>query len=136
MKIRTQSAIYKVFLLIYGVFYIFAGFNHFKSTAGYLAIMPNWLPFPLFLVYLSGVIEILLGVLLLVKKTRRIAAWVIILMLLAFLPVHIDMIEKAPFMMGTKEITPFIAWIRLPIQAVLIFWAWIYTLKSRTEIKE
>lgn len=130
MKIKTQTPIYKVFLIIYGVFYLVAGINHFRSTAGYLAIMPNWIPFQLFMVYCSGVAEVLLGIVLLIRKTRIVAAWLIILMLLAFVPVHIDMILKAPFMMGTREITPFIAWLRIPIQVLLIFWAWIYTKKA------
>ncbi|TDG35426.1 DoxX family protein [Pedobacter changchengzhani] len=131
MKIKTQNTIFKVFLIIYSVFYVMAGINHFRATPAYLAIMPSWIPFHLSMVYLSGVIEILLGLGLLLRKTRVFAAWLIILMLLAFLPVHIDMIQKAPFMMGEKEITPFIAWIRLPIQAILIFWAWLYTKKAK-----
>lgn len=117
---------YKIFLWIYGVSYILAGCNHFISTDGYYAIMPKWLPAHGFLIYLSGVIEIILGVLLLFSRTRKLASLLIILMLLAFMPAHIYMIQIAPFMLGKILVTPFIAWIRLPFQLLFIGWAWYY----------
>lgn len=123
----NPSMAFKILLWIYALFYILAGFNHFLSTDVYYAIMPKWLPCHQYLIYLSGVIEIVLGVFLLFKRTRSIAAWLIILMLLAFMPAHIYMIEKAPFRLGHIEITPFIAWIRVPFQVFFIWWAWIYT---------
>ncbi|MBC6112333.1 MauE/DoxX family redox-associated membrane protein [Pedobacter fastidiosus] len=117
---------YKIFLWIYAVSYILAGCNHFISTDGYYAIMPKWLPAHGFLIYLSGVIEIILGVLLLFSRTRKLASLLIILMLLAFMPAHIYMIQIAPFMLGKILVTPFIAWIRLPFQLLFIGWAWYY----------
>ncbi|PWS29836.1 DoxX family protein [Pedobacter paludis] len=117
---------YKIFLLIYAVFYILAGCNHFISTNGYYAIMPKWLPAHEFLIYLSGIVEIILGILLLFSNTRKLASLFIILMLLAFIPVHIYMIKIAPFMLGEILIMPFIAWLRLPFQVFFIWWAWYY----------
>ncbi|RNL51228.1 DoxX family protein [Pedobacter jejuensis] len=117
---------YKIFLWIYASFYILAGINHFISTSGYFAIMPEWLPAHEFLIYLSGVIEVILGVLLLFPKTRKLAALGIILMLLAFMPAHIYMIQKAPFLLGKISVTPFIAWIRIPFQVLFIGWAYYY----------
>lgn len=107
-----------------------AGFNHFLSTEVYYEIMPKWLPVPMFLIYLSGITEIILGILLLFPKTRKSAALFIILMLVTFLPVHIYMIELAPFMLGKIHVTPLIAWARLPFQFVFICWAWYYYKKS------
>lgn len=118
--------IYKIILWIYAAIYILAGFNHFISPKGYFEIMPKWLPFHGFLIYLAGVIEIILGILLLFPKTIKLSSLFIIFMLLAFLPIHIDMIERAPFLLGKMLVTPFIAWMRLPIQFLLIAWAWYY----------
>ena len=126
----NPSPAFKILLWIYALFYILAGFNHFLSTDVYYAIMPKWLPCHQLLIYLSGVVEIVLGVFLLFKRTRSIVAWLIILMLLAFMPAHIYMIEKAPFWLGHIEITPFIAWIRILFQVFFIWWAWIYTRKK------
>ncbi|MGN7988368.1 DoxX family protein [Pedobacter sp. 22226] len=118
--------IYTIFLWVYAIFYVLAGCNHFLSTAVYYGIMPKWLPVPGFLIYFSGVLEMVFGFLLLFKKTRKLAAILIILMLIAFMPAHIYMIQKAPFMLGSIEITPLIAWLRLPFQLLFIGWAWYY----------
>ena len=85
--------------------------------------MPTYLPFPKELVAISGLIEILLAALLLSPVTRRLAGWTIGLMLLAFLPVHIQMIVDAPVRIGMMTVTPALAWIRLGLQPVLVAWA-------------
>ncbi|MFC3560446.1 DoxX family protein [Pedobacter jamesrossensis] len=121
------STTFKILLWIYALFYVLAGFNHFVSTEGYYAIMPEWLPSHKFLIYLSGILEIAFGIMLLFSRSRKLAAWLIILMLLAFMPAHIYMIQKAPFMLKSIEITPLIAWVRIPFQALFIWLAWIYT---------
>jgi hypothetical protein len=49
-------------------------------------------------------------------------------MLIAFLPVHIQMVRDAPFLLGNLHVSPLIAWIRLVVlQPLLILWAWWYT---------
>jgi uncharacterized membrane protein len=121
---------YKILLWIYATFYVLAGCNHFLSTAVYYVIMPKWLPAPGFLIYFSGILEIVLGILLLIKKTRKLVALLIILMLIAFLPAHIYMIQITPFMLGKISVTPLIAWVRLPLQLLFIGWAWYYYKKT------
>ncbi|WP_229676875.1 DoxX family protein [Pedobacter psychrotolerans] len=88
--------------------------------------MPKWLPAHGFLIYLSGVLEVILGIMLLFSRTKKLAALFIILMLIAFIPAHIYMIQIAPFLLGKILITPFMAWVRLPFQVLLIAWAWYY----------
>ncbi|MCZ4221693.1 DoxX family protein [Pedobacter rhodius] len=122
----NRTFTFKLFLWIYAVFYILAGINHFISTAAYYVIMPEWLPAHGFLIYLSGIIEIVLGFLLLFSRSRKTASILIILMLIAFVPAHIYMIQKAPFMLGKILVTPFVAWARLPFQVLFIGWAWYY----------
>lgn len=117
---------FKLLLWIYAIFYVLAGLNHFVSTDAYYGIMPKWLPAHSFLIYLSGITEIFSGILLLFSSTRKLAAMLLILMLIAFIPAHIYMIQIAPFMLGKILITPFIAWARLPFQALFIGWAWYY----------
>src|SRR5947207_239365 len=62
-----------------------AGTMHFLNTDFYLQIMPPYLPLHHELVYLSGVCEIGLGLLLLVPQVSRIAAWGIVALLVAVL---------------------------------------------------
>ena len=122
----NRKVFYNLGLWIYALFYIVAGINHFISTKIYYAIMPKWLPEHSFLIYLSGFIEVALGILLLFKHTRKLAAILIILMLIAFMPAHVYMIQIAPFMLGKTLVTPFISWIRLPFQVIFALWAWHY----------
>ena len=126
MMSTNHNKIYFIFLWLCSVFYIVAGINHFLAVDTYLTIVPSWLPANKFLIYLSGAAEIILGVLLLFEKTRKWSAIFIILMLIVYLPLHIQMIIDAPFMLGNFLITKIIAWIRLPIQFALIAWAAMY----------
>lgn len=103
------------------VLYIGAGINHFLSPLFYLKIMPVYFPIPLELVYISGLCEIVFGTMLLFQKTRKVSAWLIIAMLIAFIPVHVQML--------IDHISPthIMFWIflgRLLLQFVLIKWAW------------
>ncbi|NNV56362.1 DoxX family protein [Limnovirga soli] len=113
------------------VFYLFGGINHFANPANYLSIIPPYLPQPELINYIAGVAEIGGAVLLLFSATRNFAAWGIIAMLLAFMPAHIYMIQEAPLQMGEQTITPMVAWVRIPLQALLIWWAYSFTNKNK-----
>ena len=119
----------KTGLIILIVAYIIAGLNHFRDPDSYIKIIPNYLPYPNVLNILAGFCELWFAILLIFKKTRSGAAWGIVLMLIAFIPVHIQMVIDAPFLLGgTTKVTPFIAWVRLIVlQPLLIYWAWFYT---------
>ena len=114
----------KFFLYVMILFYLGAGINHFWHPAFYLQIMPNWLPWHSELVILSGGFELLFALLLLFDHTRRVAAWGIILLLIAVFPANIQMMLNY-----SKEQNPhfWISIIRLPLQALLIWWAYIFT---------
>ncbi len=118
----------RISLVILILFYLVAGANHFYNPSSYYRIIPHYLPYTVTINILAGFFEILFGVMLIFAKTRRLAAWGIILMLIAFLPVHISMIGDAPLKLGNLAVTPLLAWVRLVIlQPLLILWAWWYT---------
>jgi uncharacterized membrane protein len=117
----------KTSLVTMVILYFLAGLNHFIHPDGYINIIPGYLPYPVTLNILAGIFEILFALLLIRPKTRKVAAHGIILMLVAFLPVHITMLTQAPVQLGSLMVTPAIAWIRLLLQPVLILWAWWYT---------
>ena len=106
------------------VFFVAAGLNHFINPAFYLKIMPPYLPWRLFLVYLSGFFEAALGVLLLVPALTRTAAWGLIALLIAVFPANIHMALNPQLF---PDISPAALWLRLPLQAVFIAWAFWYT---------
>ena len=102
---------------------IVAGILHFVATDAYVGIMPDYLPWPRALVLLSGVFEIGLGLGLLWRRTRGFAGIGLIALYLAVLPANVNMavqdIQPADF-----HIPAFLLWARLPLQLVLIYWAW------------
>lgn len=110
---------------IFAAFFVLAGVNHFINPAFYLKIMPPYLPWHQPLVYLSGVIEIVLGLLLLTKKFARAAACGIIALLFAVSPVNVHMAINHGLY---PEYGVAALWLRLPLQLVLIAWAYWYTL--------
>jgi uncharacterized membrane protein len=118
----------KIGLIVLILFYLLAGANHFRSPDSYYRIIPHYIPYPVVINILAGCFELLFAVGLMFRKTRPVAAWGIILMLLAFLPVHISMIGDAPLKLGSLLATPLIAWVRLVVlQPLLILWALFYT---------
>ena len=111
-------------LYIMAAFYIFAGYYHFKNPKFFLRIIPPYLPWHKMLNYVSGAIEIFLGLLLLCPEYRAIAAWGIIALLIAVLPANIYHLQSTK--PGGKE-PVWVLWLRLPFQGVFILWAWWYT---------
>jgi uncharacterized membrane protein len=123
MKIKVLQQIL-FFMLI--AFYLFAGYNHFASPSFYLPIIPPYLSdWANQINLLSGILEIILGILLIPTSTRPYAAKGIIILLFLFIPSHIYFIQKGTFTLGTLEITPTLSWFRLLIgQPILMLWAW------------
>lgn len=118
---------------LFGLLFVGAGVMHFVAPAFYLKIMPPYIPFHLALVYLSGLFEIGLGVMLLVRKWARLAGWGLILLLVAIFPANIYVYQHQDLF---PDLSPFWHLMRLPIQGVLILWAYWYTRPDRrAEVK-
>ena len=116
----------KLLLYIMALLYVVAGSLHFLRPGMYTGIIPSYLPYPLTLVYISGLAEIVLGLLLLNRKTKKLAAWGIMALLVAVFPANVQMLlnysrDQHPFL--------WIAVLRLPLQVILIWWAWRYAKK-------
>jgi len=116
----------KISLILLIVGYIAAGINHFRIPAFYISIIPGYLPDPQILNTLAGICEIAFGLMLIFERTRKLAAWGIVLMLIAFMPVHINMLYGHT-QIGATQVKPVWAWVRLFFQPVLIAWAWWHT---------
>jgi uncharacterized membrane protein len=116
--------------VVFGLFFVGAGINHFLGTGFYLRMMPPYLPLHLELVQISGVAEIVLGVLLLIPQTSAVAGWGLIALLVAVFPANLQMaLHPDTF----PEFRPAALWLRLPLQAGLIAWAFWYTRRNRRE---
>jgi len=120
----------KISLYLMILFYAGAGINHFIRPSFYLQIMPPWLPWHSELVFVSGVAEVLCALLLSFSTTRRLGAWAVIALLVAVFPANVQMLLNY-----NAEHNPrvWIAVLRLPIQLLLIWWAYRFTKPARQE---
>ena len=111
------------------VFFIVAGANHFLTPKIYLGMMPPWLPWPEAMNAISGAAEMLGGIGLVVPRTRRLAAWGLIILLVAVFPanLHVALQGRMP---GT-DFSPLVLWLRLPFQAAFIAAVWWIALRKK-----
>lgn len=109
---------------VFAFAFIFGGVWHFVKPKLYTSIMPSYLPWHLALVYLSGVAEVVLGLGLLFPVTQIWSAWGLILLLVAIFPANLHMaLNPKKF----HKVSPVFLRLRLPLQLVLIAWAWWFT---------
>ncbi len=107
--------------VLLGAIFIAAGLNHFRDPASYARMIPPYLPFPLALVYLSGLLEIAGGAGVFVSRVRAAAGWGLILLLVAIFPANLHMALHPEQFPG---ISAMVLWARLPLQVVLIAWTY------------
>ncbi|HEV2766611.1 MAG TPA: hypothetical protein VGV63_02750 [Acidimicrobiales bacterium] len=108
-----------------------AGVSHFAVPEAYERIIPRWLGNPRGVVLASGAAEVAAGALLALPATRRAGAWATVAVLVAVFPANVQMaldggIAGAGFPFGS----PLVAWLRLPLQAPLVVWAWALTRRA------
>lgn len=115
----------ELLLYLMSAFYIFAGVMHFYKPGLYYKITPpvliQWKK-PINII--SGAAEIAGGLGLLFYSTRSMAAWGLVLLLIAVFPANIYMLTSKG---AGLKIKMWILWLRIPLQFVLIAWAYWYT---------
>ena len=107
-----------------GLFYIIVGIKQFQDPGWFVQIIPPILPYKYALVYISGLFEVLLGVLLMIPKFQSTAAKGLIILLICVYPANIYLAQTNGAALG---ISPLIAWGRLPFQFVFIGLAYWHT---------
>ena len=104
-----------------GVFFIAAGLNHFWHTAFYVAMMPPYLPWHGVLVDASGMAEIALGTAVLFRRWQGAAGWGLIALSVAVFPANVHMALNPGLF---TQFSPTGLWLRLPLQGLVIVWAY------------
>lgn len=102
----------------------FASLGHFMFTKGMVMMMPAFIPFKGAVVYLTGIMEIVLGPLLVVNATRHIAGIILLVMFVVMLPANINAaIKHVDFEKATYDGsgTGYL-WFRIPLQILFITW--------------
>ncbi|PSB30662.1 DoxX family protein [Stenomitos frigidus] len=116
----------EILRVVLAISIITVGIIHFAKPGPFVKIMPPQLPYPLELVYISGFFEILGGLGLLMPLVSVAAAWGLIALFIAVFPANINMTINNIELEGVPH-NPALYWARLPLQALLIAWAWWYT---------
>jgi uncharacterized membrane protein len=111
-------------LYVMAIIYLIAGCNHFRNPQVYVKIIPPFLPNPKLLNALVGAAEITFAILLCIDATSTMAAWGIITLLIAIFPSNVYMVINEKAGLGLPK---WLLIVRLPMQLLLILWAYIYT---------
>jgi len=106
-----MSQVKSISKFLLAIFMIVAGMMHFANPAFFLRIMPPYLPFHKELVLVSGVSEILLGIMLMIPRYSHLAAWGIIALLVAVFPANIYLYQNQEILPAS----PTIHLLRLPL---------------------
>lgn len=113
--------------------YIIVGIKHFVDVEYFVSIVPNYISWKKEAVFISGFFEILLGILLLFHKTRKLAAWGIIMLLIAVFPANIYLyVSEIP--REILNISKIDALIRIPFQIPLIIISYWHSKKISSKI--
>lgn len=107
---------------------VLTGIGHFLYPQGMTLMLPDFVPYKLALVYATGVIEFAAAIGLLVEKTQRITAWLLIIFFVLLLPCniyaaihHVDYQHATYEGYGTQYL-----WFRVPLQLFLIGWTFYF----------
>lgn len=118
--------------VILGVFILLAGVMHFVNPAFFNEIVPPWLPpNEAFWTYLSGLAEIIIGFMVLRPSTRRHGALAAIWLFVLVYPANIYMTWDWRDRTASEQL---VSWLRLPLQFVIIRWAWKIAERNRKEV--
>ena len=124
-----RETLKKITVYSLSLFYIGVGIKHFTNIDFFLVIVPPYIPYPELMVYVSGLFEIVLGVLLIPRKTRKYGALGLLVLLIAVFPANIYLFTSE-IAQNTFGISRQDALIRLPFQFPLILLAYWH---SKTE---
>ncbi len=112
-----------------GILFIFTGIGHFIQTESMAQMLPSWIPERTLLVYLTGALEFAIAVGFLVPKSRRFTGLVAAVVLVLFFPANIyAAINHIP--MGGHAWGPVYLLIRAPLQVIILFWVYWFTIRQ------
>lgn len=113
-----------------GILFILTGTGHFIQTEPMAQMLPPWVPARVLLVYLTGVLEFAIAVGFLVPQSRRFTGLIAAVVLVLFFPANIyAAIHYVP--MGGHAWGPVYLLIRAPLQAIILFWVYWFTIRQR-----
>lgn len=108
---------------VLALLFILGGVNHFRKPKLYERIMPYYIPAHSSLVVISGIIEMIFGFMLITQESQKIGATGIIVLLILFIPIHINMLNNKE---ASLKLPRWVLILRIPLQILMIYWAYLY----------
>lgn len=106
-----------------GILFVLAGANHFRTPKIYERVIPPYIPAHKTIVMISGIVEMVLGFMIMNRDTQSQAAWGLIILLVLFIPIHIYMLQNET---ASMKLPRWALWLRIPLQFALMYWAYLY----------
>ena len=106
----------------------FTALGHFMFTKGMTMMLPTFLPFRKEAVLITGVLEPLMGISLLIPAFEPYAASIVILFFVFMLPANIYAAMKGVDYQKADHNGPGknYLWFRVPLQVIFIAWVWFF----------
>jgi uncharacterized membrane protein len=111
--------------ILLAVFFLIAGILHFRLDDAFARIVPPMLPFPVAIVWITGLMELAFAAALVAKWRLPLTGLLLSAYLLAVLPANIYM-ALAQIPLGDTALSPAALWIRVALQfplIALVLWA-------------
>ena len=111
---------------------VFTAVGHFVFTKGMTMMLPQFIPYKTEAVYLTGVIEIVAAIGLLIPNFNGLVAWLLIVFFILMLPANIyAAIKNVDYQKGTFDGSGLTyLWFRIPLQVVFIVWTYLSVIKA------
>lgn len=114
------------------VMLMFTAIGHFMFTKGMSLMLPESIPYRTELVLITGIIEILAAIGLLIPYCSKNVAWLLVAFFILVLPANIyASVKHLNYQKGTFDGNGLMyLWFRIPMQALLILWVYLSAIKS------
>jgi len=132
---RNRFGVGRRNLIAMGTMLLFTAIGHFKYLKGMALMIPSFFPFPELITIVTGVFEIVAGILLIAGKFDKVIVWLVLLFFIVILPANINAaiphvnLEEANY---TGAGLAYL-WFRIPLQLFFILWLWFSYRKWKKE---
>lgn len=129
--IKKEYDFYLSARIAMSIMLFFTAIGHFIFTKGMSMMIPKFIPSKEILIYLTGLLEILIAIGLLIPKFKYISGWILIVFLLLMLPSNVyASLNKINYQKGTFDGNGLAyLWFRIPLQIIFIGWTYMCSIK-------
>lgn len=114
--------------IAFAVLFLFTGVSHFSLADGMVQMLPDWVPGRYPIIYITGIMEIAMGIGFLRSSTQRMTGIVAIAFLICVLPSNIYAALNSVSFGGNVQGSYYL-FFRIPLQLFLIWWVWFMAVR-------